>query len=429
MAIVKHTINEFPVPQTVRQENALLGALVCTPWEISTAEKDIDSRMFSDKANQSLWARLTEMNGRGEDITLTGVMSACETAHFQNDILPNCIERSPLEVEAMIKSLLDQSLKRRMYFQCVDSLTKIETEEDVAVAVEGLVEFSKKLQDVTCKEKAVHVDTVMNEVAENLEKRQADAKAGRPGRIPTSIPYLDFLTYDGFTNGDLVILAARPSVGKTGLALQMAMNCAARHIPVTFYSLEMLNTQLVQRMLFSTGDVKPIELARGDVDWTKLEEASGKICGVPMWLCDKIFQLEELVRDATAAVKKNHARMILVDYLGLISIKGERSTYENISKITKRLKRLALELEIPVIVLAQLNREMEKEKREPRLSDLRDSGSIEQDADIVLMLGTPVDGEGDDEVNLYVRKNRQGRRDIVIPLQMNESHTIFTQRR
>jgi len=272
----------------------------------------------------------------------------------------------------------------------------------------------------------------MNELGEVLQKRANDIAEGKPLRVPTGFTNVDWLTYGGFAKGNLVILAARPSVGKTAVMLQSARAAASLGIPVTVYSLEMTNLELAQRMACALAPIRQADIAQGSVDWSDFETASGKVAGLPMWLNDKAHTLDEIVAKITTAHRRGQCDAAYIDYLGLISFRNDqRSLYQQVSEATRRLKILAKECEIPVVLLCQLNRDMSRQGRAPQLHDLRDSGSIEQDADIVLMLERSLGDEPDQgpsrTVNMYVRKNRQGRVGDCLTLEANESFTNFTE--
>lgn len=163
------------------------------------------------------------------------------------------------------------------------------------------------------------------------------------------------------------------------------------------------------------------------MEWGNFEAAVGRIERMPVLLNDSAYTLDEIISHVTLNKQHGKCDVAFIDYLGLISSpgSGNRPQYQILGEITHRLKATAKKLRIPIVLLCQLNRAIESTNRPPALHDLRDSGDIEQDADIVLMLGRPEDGE-ENQVNMYLRKNRQGQKDTVMELLANESYTNFT---
>jgi replicative DNA helicase len=193
---------------------------------------------------------------------------------------------------------------------------------------------------------------------------------------------------------------------------------------VNVFSLEMTNTELAQRLLLSTGRVQSLELARGQVEWSNFEAAVSCVEQMPMFLNDNAYSVDEIVSHIVINRQNGKCDIAFIDYLGLINTTGNKPQYQVLGEITHRLKSTAKKLGIPIVLLCQLNRAIESANRPPALHDLRDSGDIEHDADIVLMLERPTNFS-DNRVNMYLRKNRQGPKDACIPLLPNDSYTNF----
>lgn len=234
--------------------------------------------------------------------------------------------------------------------------------------------------------------------------------------VPTSLPDLDYAT-GGLWPGQQVVVGARPGVGKSAFALHVAMEAAKRGTGVAFYSLEMTQQQLAERAVARAAR-QPLAVTRGQIEpmeeqWSAMADAAGRLGDYPLWCVDSRSLRPSKLK---ASARWMHARqgvgLIVVDYLQLMrgDQKGENRATE-IAEITRELKTLAMELEIPVVTLVQLNRESEKDKRKPRLSDIRESGSTEQDADVVLFMHDESDeGAEDRDMQILVAKQRQGRR-------------------
>ena len=276
-----------------------------------------------------------------------------------------------------------------------------------------------------------HISEVLQEVGEQIETLQRDRESGKMLRIPTGFPTLDYLFYGGYNKGNLVILAARPSVGKTAVMLQMAKTAAKYGKAVNVFSLEMTNPELVQRFLASESSaMNPWGMARGEIEWNAFEAVAGRLVSKPIFLNDSARTIEDISQRIKMNAMSGKCDIAFIDYLGLIKMNSKGGNLSQaIAEVTKDLKALAKECGIPVVLLCQLNRASASEKRPPEMYDLRDSGGIEQDADIVLMLEKASEEEEAREVNIWVRKNRQGKAgNISVAIVGNETFTSFREK-
>jgi replicative DNA helicase len=229
----------------------------------------------------------------------------------------------------------------------------------------------------------------------------------------------------GFQPGQMIVIGARPSVGKTALACQIADNAATHGTGVAFFTLEMPDQAILFRMAAARAQVDSLKVGQGwarEEEIHSLSEAFADLTNEDpcrLWIDDTTGCTVPAMRSALRKLRARHSiELVVIDYLQLVETSGgtERRRYEQVSEISRGVKRLAREFNLPVVVLAQLNREMEKDSRKPLLSDLRDSGSIEQDADIVLF---PARRDGQDEqadavdVDLIIAKQRNGPRGLV----------------
>jgi len=243
--------------------------------------------------------------------------------------------------------------------------------------------------------------------------------------ISTGYPDLDALT-SGLHGGEMVVIAARPSMGKTSLAINIAEHVALQQrLPVGVFSLEMTAESLVLRLLCSLARVNMRDMREGflaERDFPKLTSAAGKLSAAPLFIDDSPgLSILQLRARARRMVQQHGIKLFVVDYLQLLHSTAKRAEnrQQEIADISNGIKALAKELAVPVVVLSQLNRDVEKERnRKPRLSDLRESGAIEQDADLVALLYKPNSGEDDEggareepeavAVNLLIAKQRNG---------------------
>ncbi|MDI3299637.1 MAG: replicative DNA helicase [Bacillota bacterium] len=232
--------------------------------------------------------------------------------------------------------------------------------------------------------------------------------------IPSGFPDLDRLT-SGWHPSELIIVAARPSQGKTALSLNMAAVAAVRYkVPVAIFSLEMSKEQLAQRLLCAEAQVPSVRLRTGtlsDDDWPKLSRALGRLSDAPIYIDDTPnISVLELRAKARRLKAERNIGMVVVDYLQLMRSHGRaESRQQEISEISRSLKSLARELSVPVVALSQLSRAVEqRQDRRPQLSDLRESGAIEQDADVVTFIYQNPEMESSNVVELILAKQRNG---------------------
>ncbi len=261
-----------------------------------------------------------------------------------------------------------------------------------------------------------HIEPILSSTVKRIEDMAANP--GSVIGVPSGIIDLDKLTA-GFQNGDLIILAGRPSMGKTALALTIARNAAIENKSATaIFSLEMSSDQLGQRLLTSEARVDNALVRRGspNIKWKNINIASGKLAQAPLYIDDTpALSILDLRSRARRLKRERNIELLIVDYLQLMQGPRNSENRQNeISQITQSLKALAKELDIPVIALSQLSRAVEQRtKKEPVLSDLRESGAIEQDADVVIFLYRPAVYDKEDQdlkglAYLIVAKQRNG---------------------
>ena len=267
--------------------------------------------------------------------------------------------------------------------------------------------------------------SIKDVVKDNFERLERIFREGKSiTGISTGYGELDKLL-SGLQPSELIILAARPSQGKTALALNFAENIAIRGgEPVAIFSLEMSKESLLQRLIASVAQIDAHKFRTGHLskeDWRRMTEALGGISSAPVWIDDAgSNSVLEIGAKARRLMRDKGLKLLIVDYLQLITARGRfNSRQEEVSSISRNLKGLAKELKIPVLVLSQLTRAPEREERGPQLSDLRESGAIEQDADVVMFIYRPnfykVDAapEERDQADILIAKQRNGPTDKV----------------
>ncbi|OGS97720.1 MAG: replicative DNA helicase, partial [Gallionellales bacterium RBG_16_56_9] len=264
-----------------------------------------------------------------------------------------------------------------------------------------------QLIDVSTDEPTMLYDAMTDAIGDIDDRATGHRRSG----LQTGVADFDAIT-GGLEPGQLVIVAARPSVGKTAFALNVADHVTQQGNTVAFFSLEMTRRELTQRLLALRASVSVSEMRSGQLDkdqWSRISACQAKADGQRLFLIDRSAIRVAYVRAAARKIKRKHGLgLIVVDYLGLMRGEGQNRTQE-IGSLSRGLKALAKELHVPIIALAQLNRAIEnRNDKRPQLSDLRDSGEVEQDGDIVAMLHRESAPEWAGLAELIIRKNRNG---------------------
>lgn len=424
------TLKDYPIPQSDGLEIQIIADLMVLPETIVQAEQLINEDMFDLPEAKDAWRVIKTMAKEGKVIDLPSLYGKIDKSLMNGVIKMMAHSGGMISTIQHYASLKELYIKRKCYFAAIDFLRKA---SDTNFGAHDLIgeagHFADNLRkEIDVQKGTQHISQVLNDLGDKIEELQKNREKGKVLRVPTGFYTLDRMTYGGFNTGNLVILAARPSVGKTAIMLQMAKAAAFSGKAVTLFNLEMTNAELAQRFIFSTGEVTPIEMARGDVEWNAFERASAQFSSKPIYMNDSASTADEIISRITLNSQAGKCDIAFIDYLGLINMGASSRTplYQAIADTTKRLKQIAKACGIPIVLLCQLNRASASEKRAPALYDLRDSGSIEQDADIVLMLERATDDEDGKDVNMWVRKNRQGKAgEIKIELQGNETFTAF----
>jgi replicative DNA helicase len=429
-------INEFPITQTLGMEMQVLTDIIAQPDTIIEAQRILRDDMFSDPKCCDAWKALKAMAKDGMTIDLASSYSRIDRDLMQKGILPLMNTTGGMATAVQHFAILKDAYIRRMgelgairilmQSRSNPSMSGADLTQQISLLTDSLRKETETGREIQ------HISETINDLGERIEKTIRDRAEGKVLRVPTGFSVLDYLTYGGFNAGNLVILAARPSAGKTAVMLQMAKAASFAGKSVTLLNLEMTNVELVQRFVFSTGLITPTQMAKGEVEWSRFESAAGQFTSKPIYLSDSCFSEDEIISLITMNSQAGKCDIAFIDYLGLIRFANTKAQpYVAIADCTKRLKQLAKSCNIPIVLLCQLNRASVSEKRPPAMHDLRDSGSIEQDADIILMLeraGTENDDDGRD-VNMWVRKNRQGKAgEVKIEIVGNETFTVFSEK-
>jgi replicative DNA helicase len=412
-------------PQNIEAEQAVLGAIFLEPSSLTVASEVLIPDDFYRAAHQKIFNVMLNLNDKGKAVDLVTVTEELAAAKLLEDTggvsyLSELAASVPTaaNIEYYAKIVEEKSLLRRLIRTATTIASDGYSRED---EVESLLsEAEKSILEVAQRKNAGAFHNIKDVLVRTYDNIETIAnRVGDVTGIPTGFAELDRMTA-GFQRNDLIIVGARPSVGKTAFALNIAQNVATKaQENVAIFSLEMGAEQLVMRMLCAEGNINAQNLRTGsltDEDWGKLTMAMGSLSNSGIFIDDtpgvKIGELRSKCR----RLKQEHGLgMILIDYLQLILGDGRsgENRQQEVSEISRSLKALARELEVPVIALSQLSRGVEqRQDKRPMMSDIRESGSIEQDADIVAFLYRDdyydKESENKDIIEIIIAKQRNG---------------------
>lgn len=386
-------------PHNNEAEQSVIGAVFLEPQALITASEILLPEDFYRVAHKKIFETMLVLNDRGQPVDLVTIAEELKVKNELEDVggisyiteLANAVPTAA-NIVYYANIVEEKSLLRRLIRVATDIVEDGYTREDEVEALLG--EAEKKMMEVSNRKNAGdfrHIKDVLVETYDNIELLHT--RKGDVTGIPTGFRDLDKITA-GFQRNDLIIVAARPSVGKTAFALNVAQNVATKTDEnVAIFSLEMGAEQLVMRMLCAEGNIDAQVLRTGNLeadDWRKLTMAMGSLSNAGIFIDDSPGLRVNEIRSKCRRLQQEHGLgMVMIDYMQLImgSGRGTDNRQQEVSEISRSLKALARELKIPVVALSQLSRGVEqRQDKRPMMSDLRESGSIEQDADIVSFL-------------------------------------------
>jgi len=400
-------------PRNPEAELGICGVCILDPDRIP----DLREIWFDTAPGQKLFEALTELAGKtGALVNELSVAERLKAAGIQEAaaLVFSAVEQAPTKHNfSYWRDILEDLATRRAIIRTAEYAAACAHDNNQDLA-EILSRYQTDALQIGMSVGEATDDDNRAALAELVDDYEAAANGERIG-IPTGFSDLDRLT-GGLRPGQLFVLAARPSVGKTSLALNIAENLAVKNgLPVGFWSLEMTKKELLHRLTCSLAEVNSADLhagrtAPGEIE--RLTAAQAAILKAPLRIVDRSgLTVGQLATSGRRMLHKHKIKLGIVDYLGLLRC-GEKhaNRYEEITLISGALKGMAKALGIPLLVLAQLNRDSERQSRTPELADLRDSGSIEQDADLVGLLQRLDEVDHDSyTVELSLKKNRTGR--------------------
>lgn len=393
-------MNERVMPHNIDAEEAILGSVFLSKYALEKVLEEVHSDEFYKPAHQQIFNVIRSLSEKGTPIDITTVTAELDKKKLLDSVggveyLTEVINYVPTaaNVDEYIRIVEECYLRRSL----IETATNIVTDgfNSTDSISEILDNSEKKIQDVVKNRRSSEFRSIQDVLVktqsdlEELSKMKSEITG-----IPSGYYDLDKIT-KGFHGSELIIVAARPAMGKTAFALNMAVNMACNsHKTVALFNMEMPGEQLVNRMISSIGQVEMSKLLTGKLendDWKRVNEAISRLSDTTMVIDDTPGQTigEIRAKCRRQASSDDGLDIVIIDYLQLISgsarYAGQRQ--QEVSEISRSLKTMAMELNVPVIALAQLSRSVEgREDKRPLLSDLRESGSIEQDADIVAFL-------------------------------------------
>lgn len=394
---IMETMSRMP-PHNMEAEQSVLGCMLLDKESVATATDFLNSDDFYADAHKEIFDSMVEIYDRGEPVDLVtvteqlrqrGTLEAVGGVAYLSDL--SMAVPSTANIKYYVDIVEEKAILRRLIAACNDIINKsYEAREEIDLIIDHA---EKSIFQITQRNTVSDFEPIKTVLLETYSKIEEMSKnQGKIIGVPTGFHDFDQKT-SGLQPSDLILVAARPSMGKTSFVLNIAQYAAIRaNVPVAIFSLEMSKDQLVQRMLSAEANVELQKIRTGDLseeDWIKLVEAAGPLSQAPIYIDDTPgISVMEMRSKARRLKLEKGLGMIIIDYLQLMSGRGRaENRQQEISEISRSLKALARELSVPVVTLSQLSRAPEaRTDHRPMLSDLRESGAIEQDADLVAFL-------------------------------------------
>jgi len=412
-------------PQSVDSEKAVLGSIMLRPSAIHEINDVVDIDSFYANKHSQIYKTMLELSSKGDPIDLITVSHKLKEKGLIDSIGGNSYLSeltNSVPASTNIKYYADLVNKKHLLRKIIEAgsdISELGFQDEVENVFEVLDQAEKRIMGINSNTSA-HAFTSMKDSLPEAWERLAKLheNKGELRGVPTGFRDLDqYLS--GLQKSDLIILAARPSMGKTTLALDIARQAALNHgTPTVIFSLEMSTQQLVDRMLAAQSKVNAWNLRTGNLtaesEFAKIRDSLERLSKAPIFIDDLAGNSIVRMRSVCRRIKAEHGiGLIIVDYLQLMSAsKNYDNMVNQVTEISRSLKSLAKEFDVPVLALSQLSRAVESRGGRPRLSDLRDSGSIEQDADIVMFIHREDKGKDESEktniCEILIEKHRNG---------------------
>lgn len=406
-------------PQNIEAEEAVIGSMLIEQNAVISALEILKPEDFYKENHRIIFRQIAEMADKLEAVDLVTLAENLKNAGHLEKIggaaelarLANFVPTAA-NVEYYARIVAEKSVLRRLIAASTEiAASAYDSQYEVDEILDKAEETIFQISQGRTTQGYVHLKDVLVETMEKLE--YLASHQGNVVGLSSGFSDLDSIT-SGFQPSDLIILAARPSVGKTSLGLNIARNIAIREdCSVAVFSLEMSREQVAQRLLCSESAINSQKLRNGflsDDEWRRLSIGLGRLGEAKIFIDDTPGISVMELRGKARRIKAEHGLgLVVVDYLQLMRTRKQENRQQEISEISRSLKSLARELDVPIIAMSQLSRAVEqRQDRRPVLSDLRESGAIEQDADVVMFLYTEPELEQNNLIELIVAKQRNG---------------------
>jgi replicative DNA helicase len=391
------SLHKIP-PQNIEAEQSILGGILLDNHALNEVLEILDVKAFYSEAHRKIFAAIIELSDKNEPTDLITLSSALKDKQQLEHVggvvyLASLVDNVPsaANVAHYAKIVKEKAILRNLIGTATEILTKsYDAGADVDHVLDEAEHAIFEISENKIRPAFFSIKDIVKDSFKTIEKlyERKELVTG----VPTGFQKIDELT-SGLQNSDLVIIAGRPSMGKTAFALNIARYAALEgNIPVAIFSLEMAKEQLAIRLLASEAKVDSQRMRKGflgETDWPKLTTAAGKLSEAPIYIDDTpAIGVLEMKAKARRLKAEAGLGLIILDYLQLMRSRGARDSREQeISEISRSLKALAKELSVPVVALSQLNRKVEDRlNKRPQMADLRESGAIEQDADLIAFI-------------------------------------------
>lgn len=386
-----------------RLEAQVIGEVISESDNIARIVTILRPEHFTEAPYRAIYERLCSMYDRGEVIDLITATNACKGLQMPENkrvsaVLAECMggmaDASAIERHAQI--LVENHIRRTIYVGAQGIAGKAKSSgEDIADLLNALNNLADESNGAITGGRAKHIGELVKQSIENAEERQRKAKAHQSLGITTGLKMLDEAT-GGWRPSQLIVLAARPAMGKTSVMLHLALSAARQGKAVCIYSLEMSDVSLTDRLLIAVADVDAERFRSGNItadDWKRITAAQTEIDTLPIYIDDNPTASMSYIRTRSKILqKRGKCDIIFADYLQLVdtSIGKNRNREQEVAAASRSAKMIAKELKVPFVLLSQLSRKVEdRADKMPQLSDIRESGAIEQDADAVIFIHRP----------------------------------------
>ncbi|OQA34389.1 MAG: Replicative DNA helicase [Candidatus Dependentiae bacterium ADurb.Bin331] len=387
------------LPHSPEAEKAVLGALLLNDEYIHQIVEIIASRDFYNNAHQLIFQAMSELAAQQKRIDLVTLQDSLNKKSQQLEEIGGISYLLSLQEDIPAVGMVTHHARiikeKAVLRELINSATHIITscydqnEKDIDVMLDQAEQTIFQISNKRTNQNFVQLNIWLKKTFEHLSDIKSHSK-GITG-VPAGFKKLDMMT-SGFQKGDLVVLAARPSMGKTALALNLAAHAAAQGYTVGFFSLEMSAEQLTLRLLSTQAGISHQNIRNATItsdEWLELTNVAAQLASLKLFIDDTaMLELMELRAKARKLKQEHKLSFIVIDYLQLVrTVKKHENRHQEVSEISRSLKALAKELEVPIVALSQLSRAVDSRvDKRPILSDLRESGAIEQDADVIMFL-------------------------------------------